>query len=131
MKYLVALLLFLMAGCASTGVSMEAYNKSVESRESCLDKLENLEELLLSVEATEFQPRAWKLPPFSWRPQACTLRAHERTWPDYSKVAKTECTWWLYPHERDTSVCRSTWVLASDQWTLAKFTCRDLNEGDL
>ena len=130
MKYLVALLLFLMAGCASTGISTQAYNKSVESREACLDKLENLAELLVSVEVTDFPPQTWKLPPFSWAPQSCNLRAHEKTWPDYSKVKETKCTWWLFPYERDKSVCRSTWELADGQWILAKFTCRNLNEGD-
>lgn len=131
MKYLVALLLFSMAGCATPWVNMKAYNKSVESREVCLDKLENLEELLLSVEVTEHQPRTWKLPPFSWAPQVCALRKHEKAWPDYSKVKKTKCTWWLFPHERDKAACRSTWELADGQWTLAKFTCRNLNEEEL
>jgi hypothetical protein len=134
-KYIIIIaMLMLTSACTSiqsarVSVNTDDTRRFAQEMTQRLDAHVSPEQPICPEQHSAPEPVAWDLPPFNWPPGSCNKRSHESTWPDYSKVLTTECTWWFFPRERDASVCQSSWELGEEGlWTMIEMKCRHLNK---
>ena len=141
MKYFIAILLcFMTAGCTGINTNIRSARVNVVSNptpeaSAAMFLQADVQPILESCPEMESPPEAprerWDLPPFAWAPGACNNTSHEKTWPDYSNVNKTKCTWWFYPYKKNIAGCKSTWILMHGSWTMDSMECEELKQNNI
>jgi hypothetical protein len=128
------LIVLLINGCAATkSISTTEYSQCVDDYALASSKYYSAKKQL---DQAEEKLRGFNQPPFLWKPDLCTARKHENSWPDFSAVDETMCMWTFFPlntargmiDQRMNYACQSRWRYKDSDWAHMSTTCKDLGQ---